>query len=219
MPLVLRTDGQIRDSRKGRFTLSPNQPKSVPILFKNPTRKNEWFFFDDDGRFYFTPANHSKIVLGIYGGKFSGKALIDVLVGDDWQAYPSLKIVSDDFTFSEAAESGLIPLHEAARIAYEENRHTIGVNLEERLDNGHKRMIGSFAEMLVRDESVAIFGVYPPSKKFEQIPDEDARAFQISDDAKQMSDAVDGERMYCDLAIKRKDFKRRLDEIKTEYGA
>ncbi len=113
----------------------------------------------------------------------------------------------------------LIPLHEAARLAYEENRHTIGVKLEERLDKGPKRMIGSFAEMLVRDESVAIFGVYPPSKKIEQIPDEDAQVFQISDDAKQMSDAVDDERMYCDLAIKRKDFKRRRGEIKTEYGA
>lgn len=53
MPLVLRTDGQTRDSRKGRFTLSPNQPKSVPVLFRNRARNNEWFFVDDGGRSHF----------------------------------------------------------------------------------------------------------------------------------------------------------------------
>lgn len=106
MPLVLRTDGQIRNSRKGRFTLSPNQPKSVPVLFRNRTRNNEWFFVDEAGHSYFTPAQHSKLVLGIYGGKFSGKALIDVLVGDDWLGYPSLKIVPDDFVLSETEDSG-----------------------------------------------------------------------------------------------------------------
>ena len=102
MPLVLRTDGQIRGSRTGRFTLSPNQPKSVPVLLKSRTRNNEWFFVDENGKSYFIPPQHFKAVLGIYGGKFSGKALVDIRVGDDWQAYPSLKIVSNDFVFSEA---------------------------------------------------------------------------------------------------------------------
>ena len=52
MPLVLRTDGQIRNLRKGRFTLSPQQPKTVPVLFQSQTRRNEWYFFDEHGESY-----------------------------------------------------------------------------------------------------------------------------------------------------------------------
>lgn len=106
LPLVLRTEGQIGGSRTGRFTLSPGQPKSVPILFRKLTRAIEWFFVDENGNSYFVPAQHSKLVLGIYGGESNSKALVDILVGDDWSAYPSLRIVSDDFELSETANSG-----------------------------------------------------------------------------------------------------------------
>lgn len=106
MPLVLRTEGQIRGSRTGRFTLSPDQPKSVPVLFRNPTRNNEWFFIDENEKSYFVPFQPLKLIIGIYGGKFSGKALVNILVGDDWQAYPSLKIMPDDFVLSETEDSG-----------------------------------------------------------------------------------------------------------------
>ena len=44
VPLILRTRGQIDGKRSGRFTLSPNQPKTVPIIYRNPNRNNEWYF-------------------------------------------------------------------------------------------------------------------------------------------------------------------------------
>ncbi len=237
MPLVLRTDGQIRDSRKGRFTLSPNQPKSVPILFKNPTRKNEWFFFDDDGRFYFTPANHSKIVLGIYGGKFSGKVLIDVLVGDDWQAYPSLKIVSDDFTLSETAESGLIPLHEAVMDAWERIRtlpefdtqpsHSPEfASLRDYYERDPAKLPGIAAQVIFNSANppLPIEGVAPPRTAMEVIPEDKARGYMFSDDAAEMFDVFDREkpaeqrRRYTNLRVKRTDIERRVKAIEEDNG-
>ena len=35
-PFVIRTEGQIRGNRTGRFTLSAEQPKLIPILFRVP---------------------------------------------------------------------------------------------------------------------------------------------------------------------------------------
>ena len=113
----------------------------------------------------------------------------------------------------------LIPMRLAAKIAYEETRTTLGVRLQERLNKDPDAMIGVLAQMLVADDKVAIYGVYPPSQKFEQIPDEDARAFRITDDATEMFESNNEANRYRDLYIKHKDFKRRLGEIKAKDGA
>src|SRR5262249_54140931 len=93
LPLVLRTDGQIRDNRKARFGLSTGQPKVVPILFVGPVRKDEWFAFDERAEKYPIPAGPAKLLLGVYGGKMDGKALIKIEVGTDWRVYPSIESV------------------------------------------------------------------------------------------------------------------------------
>ena len=113
----------------------------------------------------------------------------------------------------------LIPVRRAAKIVYEETRTTLGVKLQERLNKNPEGMIGILAQILVADETVAIYGVYPPSRKFEQIPADDAHSFQFTDDATEMFDSNNESNRYRDLYIKRKDFKRRLGEIRTEYGA
>lgn len=97
LPLVLRTDGQIRGHRSGRFSLSSNEHKTVPVLFRNQKRKNEWFFFDERGKHYFVPANSLNMVAGFYGGQSNSKALIEVTVGDDWSTLSTIKEVSDDY--------------------------------------------------------------------------------------------------------------------------
>ncbi len=51
-PLVIRTEGQIRSKRSGRFTLSTGQPKLVPILFRESGRINQFRFIGEDGENY-----------------------------------------------------------------------------------------------------------------------------------------------------------------------
>lgn len=86
IPFVLRTEGQIRGKRSGRFNLSSGEHKTIPILYRNPKRKNEWFLFDENGNRFFTPARPVELVLGIYGGKYNLKEKIDLDVGAEWTA-------------------------------------------------------------------------------------------------------------------------------------
>jgi hypothetical protein len=97
MPLVLRTDGQIRNALNGRFMLSAGQPTTIPIVYKGPVRKNEWFFFDETGAHYLIPANPTKVVLGIYGGKFDGKLLVFIDTDAGWQPTPSMSTVANEY--------------------------------------------------------------------------------------------------------------------------
>jgi hypothetical protein len=69
IPLVLRTDGQIRGDRKGRWRLSQNQPKTIPIFFSLPNKRNEWFFFHETGEEYFLSAGRVSLLIGVYGEK------------------------------------------------------------------------------------------------------------------------------------------------------
>ena len=112
-----------------------------------------------------------------------------------------------------------ISLHMAARLAYEETRNTLGVRLQARLNKGPGGMLGVLAETLLQDESIEVFGAYPPSQKIEQIPVEDVRTFGISDDATELFDYNNDAIRYRDLHIKHEDFKRRLSEIKAKDGA
>jgi hypothetical protein len=97
MPLVLKTEGQIASRDKGRFTLAPEQIKRVPILFRAPPRSNEWFFFDEDGHAYMYRAGSLSMVLGVYGGRTLGKALVMVGTSEHGKVHTELKIVPDDY--------------------------------------------------------------------------------------------------------------------------
>jgi hypothetical protein len=102
MPLVLRTEGQIVSRDRGRFTLGPEQIKRVPLLFRSAPRTNEMYFFDENGHAYQYPpglyrAAPISMVLGVYGGRTLGKALVMVGTSDHGKVYSELKIVPDDY--------------------------------------------------------------------------------------------------------------------------
>src|SRR5262249_3602697 len=84
-PLPLRTEGQIEGRRSGqRFSLSAGQPKTIPVLFRRPERRNEWFMFDEHGNQYFLPASSMDLYVGVYGGKKNTGVTIHIAVGPDW---------------------------------------------------------------------------------------------------------------------------------------
>jgi hypothetical protein len=102
MPLVLRTEGQIVSRDRGRFTLGPEQIKRVPLLFRSAPRTNEMYFFDENGHAYQYPpglyrAGPISMVLGVYGGRTLGKALVLVGTSDNGKVHSELKIVPDDY--------------------------------------------------------------------------------------------------------------------------
>jgi hypothetical protein len=102
MPLVLRTEGQIVSRDRGRFTLGPEQIKRVPLLFRSTPRSNEMYFFDENGHAYQYPSGLSRagpisLVLGVYGGRTLGKALVLVGTREHGKVHTELKIVPDDF--------------------------------------------------------------------------------------------------------------------------
>lgn len=113
LPFVLRTDGQIRGNRSGRFSLSSKEHKTVPILFRNPKRKNEWYLFDEQGNSYFIPARDTEMTIGVYGGKHNKKYEINFTKStteEDFNYFAELKETNDslslkpDITISEAVD-------------------------------------------------------------------------------------------------------------------
>jgi hypothetical protein len=78
VPTVLRTRGQIDDNRKGRFDLSKDQEKLVPIAFADPVREIDWYIFDEQKNKHLIPRRHMQFVISFYGGEFSTKALLSV---------------------------------------------------------------------------------------------------------------------------------------------
>ena len=159
-------------------------------------------------------------VLGITdpetGRVLLGVAAILAMISFLIAIWPGLKRLTPN---AEWPFSRRIPLHEAARLAYEETRTTLGVKLQARLNKGPGGMLGTLAQTLLQDENIEVFGVYPPSQKIEQIPVEDVRTFGISDDATELFDYNNDANRYRDLHIKRKDFMRRLGEIKAKDEA
>lgn len=95
IPFVLRTDGQIRGQRMGRFTLSAGQTKTIPVLFRNPHRRNEWFLFDEHGKRHFVPAQDAQMIIGVYGGKRNRSVQVGIDLGREWATNFSLKADHD----------------------------------------------------------------------------------------------------------------------------
>lgn len=106
LPMVLRTEDQIRGNENGRFLLSSKQHKVIPILFRSPVRKNEWYLIDEHGAEYYIPFEESDMVIGVYGGNFNTKRIVSInsspkdvrgefsTVGDDFKFYLSIRETS-----------------------------------------------------------------------------------------------------------------------------
>ena len=78
LPMVLRTDDQIRGNENGRFLLSSKQHKVIPVLFRRATRKNDWYLIDEYGVEYYLPAEESDMTIGVYGGRFNTKHVVSI---------------------------------------------------------------------------------------------------------------------------------------------
>jgi hypothetical protein len=105
LPLVLRTEGQIRGQRTGRFTLSREQPKSVPILFCVPHRRNEWYFLDENGLQHRVAAGQTMLLVGLYGGTESGKALVHIDIAEGWRVHPTVSTVDSSYVLGQEENS------------------------------------------------------------------------------------------------------------------
>ncbi|MCI0551866.1 MAG: hypothetical protein L0287_13000 [Anaerolineae bacterium] len=90
-PFVLRTEGQIRGQRTGRFNLSAQQKKLVPVFYRNPGRINEFRFIGEDGQHYIFAGDSSEFDVGIYGAKVSTKIHIRFSVGTDWKIHAEME--------------------------------------------------------------------------------------------------------------------------------
>ena len=80
---VLRTDGQIRGGRSGRFTLSKGETKNISLIFWAKPRRNEWFFKDENGKDYFYSAKSFQMLLSLLGGEQAEKVLSGRIEGSE----------------------------------------------------------------------------------------------------------------------------------------
>ena len=84
-PLVIRTEGQIRNKRTGPFTLRAGQPKLVPLFFRDSGRINEFRFIGEDKEHYRFVGDSGKFVAAIYGATSPTMVRIHFNVGKDWK--------------------------------------------------------------------------------------------------------------------------------------
>jgi hypothetical protein len=84
-PFVIRTEGQIRGDRIGRFTLSAGQTKTIPILFRHPGRINSFRFFSESGDYYDFVVDSAEFVVAIYGAATPTKVCVKISVGEDFK--------------------------------------------------------------------------------------------------------------------------------------
>jgi hypothetical protein len=113
MPLVLRTDAQIRNDERGPFPIFAGQQAIVPLAFRSPQRANEWFLFDENGRSYYIPVDPTKMLLRIFGGGAPGTAEVFINTDAGWNAMPTVRTVTSDFTLNQADTSS-VPGKDAA---------------------------------------------------------------------------------------------------------
>ena len=90
-PLVVRTEGQIRNDRTGPFTLSAGQPKLVPIFFRDPGRINEFRFIGEDKSHYSFIGDSAEFEVAIYGAEHPTRVSIRFNVGEDWKVHVEME--------------------------------------------------------------------------------------------------------------------------------
>lgn len=84
-PFVIRTEGQIRDSRTGRFTLSAGQTELIPILFRVPAHLGHFRFIDVNGKNYDFVGDSAEFVVAIYGAHNPTKVSVRFDGGQDFK--------------------------------------------------------------------------------------------------------------------------------------
>jgi hypothetical protein len=113
LPLVLRTDEQVRSNTRGAWPLFSTASESFPIVFRDALRKNEWFFFDQQGRRYHKPARSMQMLLGVHArGGLSATFLVRLRVKTgtpvtpltSWLVDASIRRVRDDYVLKRVPD-------------------------------------------------------------------------------------------------------------------
>lgn len=113
----------------------------------------------------------------------------------------------------------VIPLTEAARIAYDVSQDTIAGGMARASNHiGEERLLSWFAHLIVGDELIPLYGIRPLSQKFIRVPQEGAGVDQFSNDASSLVDSYNGKTTFKNLAIRKSDFQKRLAKIRIDYG-
>lgn len=78
-----------------------------------------------------------------------------------------------------------------------------------------QKMLGFMAGQLINDGGLSVRGVFPPSDMSGTIPTEDAKLYQVTDDAMELHDAFNENRRYTNLQVRFDEFRQRLDHLKA----
>ena len=110
-----------------------------------------------------------------------------------------------------------IDLNEAALQAYEETEESAVAHFAEMpMPNGTRAVLSWYAYALVdKRASTPIFGKRPPSRKRRLIPNEEFSRCRFSEDARSLIRHNEKEPRFTELEIRKSDFERRLEEIKS----
>ena len=117
------------------------------------------------------------------------------------------------------AADGLMPLQEAARVAYGDIPMRNWIEDKARHQSpwtDSQKALGAYAHEILRHD-IPVWGVNPISKKSEQMSKESAASFQISGDAATMFDALEPSIVWADIQIKKADFEHRLMEMRRQF--
>ena len=104
----------------------------------------------------------------------------------------------------------VVPMEEAARIAYEQTRDTLSAKAAER---DAESILGYYATALW-DGVTNLYGVRPPSTKLELVPDIEANRCGFIDDGAAIKRHGAKEVLYDKLYFKKSDLRRRIKELK-----
>ena len=110
----------------------------------------------------------------------------------------------------------LVPLKEAATIAYEETRGTRIAEIAERMTDGD--VLGYYAHALFGGDTT-LYGKHPPSRKLEAVPKEEYGRCGFSNDYSALRRHGKSRNLYEGLQVKRSDIDRRIAELELAASA
>lgn len=98
LPSVLRTAAQINGNITRKFSLSPEESVTIPIIFREKIRKDNWHLMDERTQHYLIDSGDIEFIIGVFGDNFSARYLVNLIEGVDSNVGMKLGKVPNDFT-------------------------------------------------------------------------------------------------------------------------
>ena len=109
----------------------------------------------------------------------------------------------------------MIPLNEAARLAIEGTRNTLGMQMIAQLSAD--RALGHMALFIIKN-GIPVYGVRPPFVAISRVPSVTILNGALSDDGMEIVNRLWPGKRYTNLLIRKRDFRRRMKEIRGVSG-